>query len=131
MSLQTKGKKKIKSLIEEPLEIELKSLPNHLKYTSLEENDTLLVIISTHLKAEGEKVLMKMLKCHKKAIGWTLANIQGISPSYCMHKIRLKEGHADVIQYQRKLNHVMKEVVKKETIKWLDARVIYPIVNVK
>ncbi|KAA0025421.1 hypothetical protein E5676_scaffold68G00640 [Cucumis melo var. makuwa] len=29
-----------------------------------------------------------MLKHHKKAIGWTLEDVQGISLSYCMHKIR-------------------------------------------
>lgn len=28
---------------------------------------------------------------------------------------------------QRQLKHTMKEVVKKEIIKWLDATVIYPI----
>lgn len=67
---------------------------------------------------------------HKKAIRLTLVDIHGISPSYCMHKIRLK-GHTSTIQYQRRLNLRMKEVVKREIIKWLDTRVIYPIANRK
>ena len=70
-----------------------------------------------------------MLKCHKKAIGWTLVDIQGISPSYCMHKIRLEEGQVRTVQFQRRLNPAMKEVVKKKIIKWLDVEVIYPIID--
>ncbi|TYK05498.1 uncharacterized protein E5676_scaffold83G002090 [Cucumis melo var. makuwa] len=40
LDLQIKGKKKIKPSIEETLELELKPLPTHLKYTYLGENDT-------------------------------------------------------------------------------------------
>lgn len=46
-----------------------------------------------------------------------------------MHKIRLEEGYVGTIKYQRRLNPAMKKVVKKKIIKWLDARVIYPIAN--
>ena len=70
-----------------------------------------------------------MLKCYKKAIGWILTNIQGINLSYCIHKNKLEEVQADTIQFQKRLNPVIKEVVKKEIVKWLDARVIYPIAN--
>ena len=44
-----------------------------------------------------------------------------------MHKIRLEEGKDASVERQRRLNPAMKEVVKKEIIKWLDAGVIYPI----
>lgn len=81
LDLQTKGNKKIKSSIKAPPKLELKSLPTHLNYAYLGENDTLPVIIFAHLNVEEEKVLMKMLKCHKKAIGWTLPDIQEISSS--------------------------------------------------
>ncbi|KAA0054795.1 uncharacterized protein E6C27_scaffold437G00800 [Cucumis melo var. makuwa] len=71
-----------------------------------------------------------MSKRHKKAIGWTLVDIQGISPSYYIHKIGLEEGQEGTIQFQRRLNPAMKEVVKKEMIiKWLDMGVIYPIAD--
>ncbi|KAA0038053.1 uncharacterized protein E5676_scaffold237G001390 [Cucumis melo var. makuwa] len=43
--------------------------------------------------------------------------------------LKLEEGQEDTIQFQRWLNPAMKEVVKKEIIKWLDAGVIYPITN--
>src|SRR5262245_45321222 len=43
-----------------------------------------------------------------------------------MHKILLEENHKVSIEHQRRLNPIMKEVVKKE-IKWIDAGTIYPI----
>lgn len=44
-----------------------------------------------------------------------------------MHKIRLEEEKEGSIEKQHRLNLAMKEVVKKGIIKWLNARVIYPI----
>ncbi|XP_062100113.1 uncharacterized protein LOC133805989 [Humulus lupulus] len=42
-------------------------------------------------------------------------------------KILLEDSEKFSIEGQRRLNPIMKEVVKKEIIKWLDARIIYPI----
>ncbi|XP_070028692.1 uncharacterized protein [Nicotiana sylvestris] len=56
-----------------------------------------------------------------------MADIKGIITAYCMHKILLEEGHKASRENQRRLNPNMKEVVKKEVIKWLDARIIFPI----
>ncbi|XP_075099138.1 uncharacterized protein LOC107806988 [Nicotiana tabacum] len=39
----------------------------------------------------------------------------------------LTEGHRPSREHQRRLNPNMKEVVKKEVIKWLDAGIIFPI----
>ena len=44
-----------------------------------------------------------------------------------MHKILLEDYYSNSIEQQRRLNLIVKEVVKKEIIKWLDARIIYPI----
>ena len=60
---------------------ELKPLPENLKYAYLEDNEKFSVIISTSLTAEQEDKLLLVLKKHKKAIGWTLVYIPGISPS--------------------------------------------------
>jgi len=68
-----------------------------------------------------------VLKKHKKAIGWTLADILGISPSTCMHMILLEDGAKPVRQPQRRLNPIILDVVKKEVTKLLQARIIYPI----
>ena len=44
-----------------------------------------------------------------------------------MHKILLEENARTSIEHQRRLNPVMKEVVGKEVLKWLNAGFIYAI----
>ena len=70
-----------------------------------------------------------MLRDHKNAIEWSLVDLKGIRPSMCMHQILLEDGHKPSVEAQRRLNPKMKEVVRKEVLKWLDAGVIYPISN--
>ncbi|XP_070010326.1 uncharacterized protein [Nicotiana sylvestris] len=118
-----------KPSIEEPPNLELKPLPSHLRYAFLGPNSTLLVIISASLlDLQAEQLLQVLIEC-KTAIGWTIADIKGISPAFCMHKILLEDGHKPSREHQRRLNPNMKEVVKKEVIKWLDAGIILPISN--
>ena len=71
--------------------------------------------------------MLNVLGQHKKAIAWKMADIKGISPSFCTHKILLEEAAKSVIQPQRRLNPNMRDVVKKEVIKLLDTVMIYPI----
>ncbi|KAM1302527.1 hypothetical protein ACFX2H_013448 [Malus domestica] len=113
--------------IVQPPTLELKPLPCHLKYVFLGEDQTLPVIISSSLTAQEEDKLLRVLKEHKSAIGWTLADIKGISPTTCMHRILLEEGAKPSREAQHCLNPPMLEVVKKEVIKLLDCGVIYPI----
>ncbi|CAM8913896.1 unnamed protein product [Rhodiola kirilowii] len=107
--------------------IELKPLPGHLKYAFLGDNDTLPVIIKSGLEAGQEQRLIKVLKQHKLAIGWTLADLRGVSPAVCMHRISLEDGAKPSREHQRRLNPIMMEIVQKEIQKLLDADVIYPI----
>ena len=72
--------------------LELKPLPSHLKYVFLGESSTFLVIISADLNEEQVKKFLRLLREHRKAIGWTLSDIKGISPSIYMHKINLEEN---------------------------------------
>ena len=44
-----------------------------------------------------------------------------------MHKILLEENARTSREHQRRLNPVMKEVVRKEVLKWLNAGFIYAI----
>ncbi|XP_070024871.1 uncharacterized protein [Nicotiana sylvestris] len=70
---------------------------------------------------------LSVLQKRKKAIGWTLADIRRIGPTFCMQRI-IQEGDAKPsVEHQRRLNEAMQEVVKKEVFKWLDAGVLYPI----
>ncbi|XP_057808682.1 uncharacterized protein LOC131023155 [Salvia miltiorrhiza] len=76
--------------------LELKSLPKHLKYIFLGENDTLPVIINSELTLEDENKVKMTLGKYNEAIGWTLADIKGISPTVCMHRILLEEDAVPV-----------------------------------
>ena len=44
-----------------------------------------------------------------------------------MHKILLEENAKTSIEHQRRLDSVMKEVIKKEVLKWLNVGFIYAI----
>ena len=44
-----------------------------------------------------------------------------------MHRILLEDTYKPSVEAQRRLNPTMKEVVRKEVLKWLDAGVTYPI----
>ncbi|CAN6718941.1 unnamed protein product [Malus baccata var. baccata] len=125
-SIPISTNKLLPSIIQAPI-LELKPLPSHLKYIFLGENETLPAIISSSLRAQEEEKLLRVLKEFKSALGWTLADIKGISPTTCMHHIFLEEGAKPTREAQRRLNPPMMEVVKKEIIKLLDCGVIYPI----
>ena len=120
-------KKKPLPSSEEPPKPELKQLPAHLKYAFLGENETFPVIISSALTSLQEKKLLEILKENKEAIAWSIADIKGISPKICTHKILMEENHKTSVEPQRRLNPNMKEVVKEEILKLLDAGIIYPI----
>ena len=111
----------------EPPKLELKQLPSHLRYAFLEESSFYPVIINSSLNDLEEEKLLRVLREHRKAIGWTIDDIKGISPSICMHKILMEETYKPFVQPQRRLNPSMQEVVRKEVVKLMDAGIIYPI----
>ncbi|XP_023765767.1 uncharacterized protein LOC111914217 [Lactuca sativa] len=75
----------------QPPELELKVLPQYLKYAYLGKNETLPVIISTYLTEVEEEQLLKVLEEHKEAMDWTIMDIKGLGPSTCMHKILMDD----------------------------------------
>ena len=105
----------------------LKELPEHLKYAFLQPEKGKPIIISTGLTKLEEKKLLETLRKYKEAIVWSIEDLKGISPSVCMHKIQLEENAKTSIEHQRRLNPVMKEVVRKDVLKWLNAGFIYAI----
>ncbi|XP_049371097.1 uncharacterized protein LOC125836054 [Solanum verrucosum] len=120
-----------KPSIEEAPKLELKALPSHLKYAFLGANEYLHVILSSALSELQVEASLKILRKRKRVIGWQMADINGINPTLCMHMIFMKEGHKSIVQPQRKLNPMMKDVVRREVIKWLDTGIIYPISDIK
>ncbi|KAL0438800.1 UNVERIFIED_CONTAM: Retrovirus-related Pol polyprotein from transposon [Sesamum latifolium] len=99
----------LKSSIEKPPPLELKPLSSHLKYIFLGKDETLPVIISSVLIGLQEEKLKRVLRENIKAIGWSIADIKGISPVTCTHKILMEEGHKSKPQPQRRLNPNMQE----------------------
>ena len=70
----------IRPSIGEALKFELKPLPDTLKYAYLSPEETLPVIIASNLSGSQEEALIALLKENKEAIGWTMADVKGISP---------------------------------------------------
>ena len=105
----------------------MKELPSHLKYEFLEPERRKPVIISAALTEAEEHKLLEILSKYKEAIAWLIEDLKVISPSICMHKIFLNDNEKTYIEHQRRLNPVMKEVVRKEVLKWLNAGFIYAI----
>ncbi|MCH1933149.1 hypothetical protein L9G16_23690, partial [Shewanella sp. A25] len=72
---------------------------------------------------------MKTLMNHQAAIGYTLDDLKGVGPMLCQHKITLEDDAKPVRDPQRQLNPKMKEVVRKEILKLLEASIIYPVAD--
>ena len=87
------------------------------------------MIISSVLNENMEAKLHKVLKKSMDAFAWSIQGIKGISPSICMQKILMEEEYTPSVEHQRWLNPAMKEVVKKEILKWLHVGFIYAISN--
>ena len=58
--------------------LQLKSLPEKLKYAFLGKEQTYHVVISSTLTSDQEGKLLTILKKYKNAIGWTLNDIKAL-----------------------------------------------------
>jgi len=105
--------------------IELKTLPPDLAYAFLNNNPEFPVIISDKLTQEQTLRLMTVLEKHHSVFGYSLQDLIGISPMICTHRIPTDPSVSPSREPQRRLNNVMREVVKKEVIKLLDVGIIY------
>ncbi|KAL6340276.1 hypothetical protein AAG906_040712 [Vitis piasezkii] len=106
---------------EETSKLNLKPLPVKLKYTYLEENNQCPIVISSSLTNHQENCLLEVLKRCKKAIGWQISNLKGISPLVCTHHIYMEEEAKPIRQPQRRVNPHLQEVVRAEVLKLLQA----------
>ena len=94
-------------------DVVLKELPKHLKYVFLEEERSKDVIITANLTAEKEQKVVRIMSKHQEVIAWLVEDLKRINPSICIHKILMEENAKTLIEHQRRLNPVMKVVVKK------------------
>jgi hypothetical protein len=83
--------------------------------------------ISSSLSPSQEKELCNLLASHLDAFAWSYKEMKGVHPSVCTHHIYIKEDCKPVRQPQRRMNPALKDIVKEELQKLLDAGFIYPI----
>ncbi|KAK1615684.1 hypothetical protein QYE76_021201 [Lolium multiflorum] len=112
---------------EDPV-FDLKPLPDNLKYAYIDDKKTYPVIISAKLSDFEEERLLEILK-KPGAIGYTLDDLKGISPAICQHAINMEDDAKPVVEHQRRLIPKMKDVVRNEVLKLLEAGIIYPIAD--
>ncbi|XP_004289461.1 PREDICTED: uncharacterized protein LOC101311229 [Fragaria vesca subsp. vesca] len=124
-ALPPSNAKIVPSIVKAPV-LELKPFPKHLKYAYLGDLETLPVIIASNLSRLEEEKLLRVLKDHKAAIGWSIADIRGISPTKCMHRILLKDESKPSREEQRRLNPHMKEVKSGITVVKNDSNELVP-----
>ncbi|CAM8907397.1 unnamed protein product [Rhodiola kirilowii] len=106
---------------------ELKPLPSNLRYEFLGSNATFPVIVGATLNEDETSKLVHVLKANRKALGYSIDDITGISPSLCMHRINLEENVKPSRELLRRLNPKLSEVVFKEITKLRDAGIIYSV----
>ncbi|KAK1610058.1 hypothetical protein QYE76_033731 [Lolium multiflorum] len=99
---------------EDPV-FDLKPLPDNLKYAHIDDKKIYPVIISSKLSEFEEERLLEILKKHRGAIGYTLDDLKGISPSICQHAINMEDDAKPVVEPQRRLIPKMKDVRCEET----------------
>ncbi|CAM8994189.1 unnamed protein product [Rhodiola kirilowii] len=100
---------------------ELKPLPSNLRYEFLGSNSTHPVIVGATLNENETSKLLHVLKNNRKALGYSIDDLKGISPSLCMHRINVDENAKPSREFLRRLNPNLSEVVFKEITKLRDA----------
>ncbi|XP_035545065.1 uncharacterized protein LOC118348171 [Juglans regia] len=80
--------------------LELKPLPSNLRYAFFGQDSTFSIIINCSLSDVEEEKLLRVLREHKMALGWTISDIKGIS-------LLMEDNFKPIIQPQRRLNPSM------------------------
>jgi hypothetical protein len=94
---------------EDPI-FELKPLPNNLKYAYIDDKKIYPIIVSSKLSGKEEERLLEILRKHRGAMGYTLDDLKGISPTLCQHTINMDKDAKPVVEHQRRLIPKMKDV---------------------
>ena len=66
---------------------------------------------------------------YSKSFAWDYTNMSGIHPDTCTHHIYMEDNVRPIWQPQRRMNPMLKEIVKAELQKLLKVDFIYPISN--
>ena len=84
--------------------LDLKLLPDSLKYAFLRHDESLPMIIASYLNLDQDKKLLNVLRENKEALKWTLGDIKGISHTIGQHMIHIEGGVRLYQDYPRRSN---------------------------
>ena len=85
------------------------------------------MIKSDKLSQEESLRLITILLKYCSTFGYSLQDLKGISHALCTHRIPIDPDSIPSREPQRRLNNVMRELVKKEVLELLHAGIIYLI----
>ncbi|GKB60554.1 DNA-directed DNA polymerase, partial [Tanacetum coccineum] len=100
---------RLKPSMIEPPKLELKELPEHLEYAFLQGDGQVHVVISSALSSPEKIKLLPVLRNHKGAIAWSIADIKGIDSSFYINKILMEDEFKPTVQPQRRVSPNIKE----------------------
>lgn len=86
--------------------------------------------ISSNLDSSQQEQLVTLLRGHLDAFAWSYEDMKGIPLETCTHHIYIQEGARPVRQPRRRMNPTLRDIVKEELQKLLDAYFIYPISDI-
>jgi hypothetical protein len=84
---------------EDPV-FDLKPWPDDLKYAYIDDKKIYPFIISSKLSGNEEERLLEILMKHRGAMGYTLDDLKGISPTICQHAINMEPDAKPVVEHQ-------------------------------
>ena len=87
--------------------------------------------INAGLTESQQEQLLKVLKKKYGAFAWEYTDMKGIHPDTCIHHIYMDSNISPIRQPQRRMNPTLKDIVKEELQKILNAGFIYPISDSK
>ena len=80
-----------------------------------------------NLSLVQKEILVQLLRNNKESLVWSYRDIKSIHPTLCTRNIYLKDGFGIVYQPRRGMNLALKNVVKEELQKLLNANFIFLI----
>lgn len=86
-----------------------------------------LLYINSKLDTNQQQKLIKVFQKQTRAFAWEYEDMHGIHPNICIHHIYTQEDAKPVRKFQRRMNPALKDSVKEELQKLLNANFIYPI----
>ena len=81
--------------------------------SSIKKNSGKILNINENLEELQKKKLVDIFQKHSSSYAWEYIDMKGIYPKTYMHHIYIEENARPVWQPQRRMNPIIKEIVKE------------------